>query len=89
MTGVTLPGLDELLEHHQTISRVLHGSEGMQLVHEWGHDHQLGEVAQAPEPAMARRSVLIVADQDVCPSGVNARLRSRHVWFPTMSRMAS
>jgi hypothetical protein len=62
------PGLDEVPEHRQTISWVLHGSEGMQLVHERGHDHQLCEVAKAPEPAMARGSVLIMADQNVRPS---------------------
>src|SRR5207237_5014 len=67
--GPDLPGLDELLEDDQAVSWILHATEGVQLVHERSHNHQLGEAAQTPEPAVARGSVLIVPDQDVRPLG--------------------
>src|SRR6266508_2591559 len=41
----------------------------MQLAHERCHHHQLDEATEAPDPAMARSSVLVVPDEDVRPLG--------------------
>src|SRR4029450_146167 len=53
----------------EAVSGVLGAAEGMQLAYERGDHHQLGEATEAPDPAMARSSVLVVPDEDVRPVG--------------------
>src|SRR6266540_1587731 len=77
-----LPGFDELLYDHQAVSRILDATEGVQLAHEGSHHHQLGEAAQAAEPAVARGSVLVVPDQDVGPLGSDRALDGRPRMVP-------